>query len=108
MKGKYISALVGIGAAAMFALPGVASAATSSQAKPETMPVSCEHRQVPPFDQGKKVWVLEGYGPRAKCVLVLVRGYGHGHGHGHGNPGHGNPGHGKQSHGKQSHGKHHG
>ena len=104
MKGKYVSALVGIGAAAMFALPGVASASTSSQAKPEMMPVSCAHRQVPSFDQGRKVWVLEGHGPSARCVLVPIRGYGHGHGRGHG---HGNPGHGSQGHGSQGHGNHH-
>ena len=94
MKGKYISALVGIGAAAVFALPGVASAATSSQAKPAMMPGSCGHRPVPPFDQGKKIWVLEGHGMSARCVLVTINGHGSGHGNpGHGNPGHGNPGH---------------
>jgi hypothetical protein len=105
MKGKYISALVGIGAAAMLALPGVASAATSNQAKPAVMPVSCAHRLVPPFDQGKKIWVLEGRGLSARCVLVTI--HRHRHGHGHGNPGHGNPGHGNPGHGNKGHGTHH-
>jgi hypothetical protein len=102
MKGKYISALVGIGAAAMFALPGVASASTAGQAKPGIGPGECASMHVPWYDRGKKIWVRQGHGPHARCVLVTVHGQGHGngHGHGHGN-GHGN-GHG------HGHGGHHG
>jgi Spy/CpxP family protein refolding chaperone len=43
MKHKCISALVGIGAAAMLAIPGVASASTTSQAHPSWQPTHHQH-----------------------------------------------------------------
>jgi hypothetical protein len=72
MKGKYVSALVGIGTAAMLAAPGVASASTGGQAKPEVATTVCRHVHVPWFDRGKKMWVREGYVPKTRCVLVTI------------------------------------
>jgi hypothetical protein len=81
MKGKYISALVGIGAVALFAVPGAASASTMGFPKPMPRPVpgirSCASLRVPWYDQGKEIWVLEGYGRDAHCVLVPIHALGH-------------------------------
>lgn len=80
MKGKYISALMGIGAAAILAVPGVASASTAGQPRHALMPTVCRHLHVPWYDQGRKVWLLVGHGRHARCLLVTIPGHGHGHG----------------------------
>ena len=85
MKGKFVSAIVGLGAAAMFAVPGVASASTTTHAKPAHPgwgPSSCQWRPVPWRLEGRYHWVREGW----RCVLVPWGGFG---GHGFGGFGHG-------------------
>jgi hypothetical protein len=70
MKGKFVSAIVGLGAAAMFAVPGAASASTTTHAKaahPGWGPGnSCAWRPVPWRLEGRYHWVREGW----RCVLV--------------------------------------
>ena len=83
MKGKFVSAIVGLGAAAMFAVPGVASASTTTHAKaahPGWGPGTCEWRTVPWRLEGRYHWVLEGWGRDARCVLVSWGGGGFGGG----------------------------
>jgi hypothetical protein len=80
MKGKFVSAIVGLGAAAMFAVPGAASASTTTHAK-ATHPGwgpgnSCEWRAVPWRLEGRFHWVREGW----RCVLVPWGGFGGEHG----------------------------
>jgi hypothetical protein len=74
MKGKFVSAIVGLGAAATFAVPGVASASTTAHAKPVPNGWgpgnSCYQRPVPWRLRGRYHWVLEGRGWDARCVLV--------------------------------------
>ena len=88
MKGKFVSAIVGLGAAAMFAVPGAASASTTTHAKaahPGWAPgSSCEWRAVPWRLQGRYHWVSEGFGWDSRCVLVPWGGGGFGGGHGFG------------------------
>ena len=87
MKGKFVSAIVGLGAAAMFAVPGAASASTTTHAKPAHPgwgPSSCEWRAVPWRLQGRYHWVSEGFGWDSRCVLVPWGGGGFGGGHGFG------------------------
>jgi hypothetical protein len=82
MKGKFVSAIVGLGAAAMFAVPGAASASTTGHAKPAHPgwgPGTCEWRPVPWRLEGRFHWVREGW----RCVLVPWWGGGFG-GHGFG------------------------
>jgi len=89
MKGKFVSAIVGLGAAAMFAVPGAASASTTTHANPAHPGWggpgnSCEWRAVPWRLQGRYHWVSEGWGWDARCVLVPWGGHGFGGGHGGG------------------------
>jgi hypothetical protein len=81
MKGKFVSAIVGLGAAAMFAVPGAASASTTGHAKPAHPGWgpgnSCAWRPVPWRLEGRFHWVREGW----HCVLVPWWGGG-GHGFG--------------------------
>jgi hypothetical protein len=72
MKGKYISALVGIGAAAMFALPGVASASTAGHARYKPGIGNCYNLHIPSYDRGKKIWVRIGHGRTGSCTLVSI------------------------------------
>ena len=96
MKVKYIPALAGIGALALFAVPGVASASTTGHPGSG----NCAYKHVPQWEQGRAIWVLEGHGWNAHCVLVQIRG-----GHHPTQPGHGTqPGH----HTQPGHGHHHG
>jgi hypothetical protein len=86
MKGKFVSAIVGLGAAAMFAVPGAASASTTTHAKPAHPGWgpgnSCEWRAVPWRLQGRFHWVQEGWGGDSRCVLVPWDGGGFGGGFG--------------------------
>lgn len=86
MKGKFVSALVGIGAAALLAVPGAASASTShaQPTKSEWFGNSCSWRPVPWNLRGRYHWVQEGWGWNARCVLVRFGGFGGGFGGGHG------------------------
>src|ERR1700681_1431152 len=81
MKGKFVSAIVGLGAAAMFAVPGAASASTTTHAKPGHPGWgpgnSCAWRPVPWRLEGGFHWVREGW----RCFLVPWGGFG-GHGFG--------------------------
>ena len=86
MKGKFVSALVGLGTAALLAVPGAASASTS-HAKPAQAGYgpggdSCYFRPVPWRLHGRYHWVQEGYGWNARCVLVPIWGGGGGGGGG--------------------------
>ena len=82
MKAKYISVLVGLGAAATFAAPGVASASTAGHAAPATRSDWCTSRYVPPWERGREIWVLVGHGMHLRCVLLPIRGHGFGGGFG--------------------------
>lgn len=82
MKAKSISVLVGLGAAATFAAPGVASASTAAHATPATHSDWCTSRYIPPWERGREIWVLVGHGMHLKCVLVPIHGGGHGGGFG--------------------------
>jgi Spy/CpxP family protein refolding chaperone len=89
MKGKFVSALVGIGAAALLAVPGAASASTThaQPTKSEWFGNSCAWRPVPWNLRGRFEWVQEGWGWNARCVLVPIWGGGgfrHGGGFGNG------------------------
>jgi hypothetical protein len=76
MKGKYISALAGIAAAALLSVPGVASASTAGPAKSVTLRppslVRCTHKHLAWYDIGKRIWVLEGHGTTMRCKLVAL------------------------------------
>jgi hypothetical protein len=88
MKAKSISVLVGLGAAATFAAPGVASASTAAHATPATHSDWCTSRYIPPWERGREIWVLVGHGMHLRCVLVPIHGGGHGgFGGGHGGQG---------------------
>jgi hypothetical protein len=78
MKAKSISVLVGLGAAATFAAPGVASASTAAHATPATHSDWCTSRYIPSWERGREIWVLVGHGRDVKCVLLPVHGGGHG------------------------------
>jgi hypothetical protein len=82
MKGKFVSAIVGLGAAAMFAVPGAASASTTTHTKPAHPGWgpgnSCAWRPVPWRLEGRFHWVREGW----RCVLVPWGGGGFGGDHG--------------------------
>jgi hypothetical protein len=97
MKGKFVSALVGLGAAALLAVPGAASASTSHAAPAQhgwgPGGNSCSFRPVPWQLRGRDHWVQEGYGWNAQCVLVPIWGGGGG---GWGGGGGGWGGHGNQ------------
>jgi hypothetical protein len=80
MKTKYISVLVGLGAAATFAAPGVASASTAAHATPATRSGWCTSRYIPSWERGREIWVLVGRGMDVKCVLLPIHGQGGGHG----------------------------
>jgi hypothetical protein len=98
MKGKFVSALVGIGTAAMFVIPGAASASTAVHATPgkaDWAPGnSCWQQPVPWRLEGRYRWVQEGWGWNSRCVLVPIWGGGHGGG-GQGGGGHGHGGRGR-------------
>jgi hypothetical protein len=76
MKGKLVSTLVGLGAAALLAVPGAASASTSHAKPAQTgwapRGGSCYYWPVPWRLRGRYHWVLEGYGWNARCVLVPI------------------------------------
>src|ERR1019366_4881454 len=80
MKTKYISVLVGLGAAATFAAPGVASASTAAHVTPATHSDWCTSRYIPSWERGREIWVLIGHGMDVKCVLLPIHGHGGGHG----------------------------
>ena len=80
MKTKYISVLVGLGAAATFAAPGVASASTAAHVTPATHSDWCTSRYIPSWERGREIWVLIGHGMDVKCVLLPIHGQGGGHG----------------------------
>src|ERR1700676_1678422 len=84
MKAKSISVLVGLGAAATFAAPGVAPASTVAHATPATHSAWCTSRFVPPWERGREIWVLVGHGMDVRCVLLPIHGGGHGGHGGHG------------------------
>ncbi len=72
MKGKFVSALVGLSAAAAIAVPGAASASTAHQTAPARATWgwnNCQWRPVPFWALGRYHWVQEGWGWRSRCVL---------------------------------------
>ena len=83
MKGKFVSAIVGLGTAAVFAVPGVASASTATPATHTHAQFgsACWDRPVPPWLRGRDHWIQIGRGWDARCVLVS---WGNGFGGGHG------------------------
>jgi hypothetical protein len=86
MKGKFVSAIVGLGTAAVFAVPGVASASTATPATHTHAQFggACWDRPVPPWLRGRDHWIQIGHGWDARCVLVSWGGWGGGWGGGHG------------------------
>jgi hypothetical protein len=78
MKAKYISVLVGLGAAATFAAPGVASASTAAHVTPATHSDWCTSRYIPSWERGREIWVLTGRGMDVRCDLLPIHGHGGG------------------------------
>ena len=87
MKAKYISVLVGLGAAATFAAPGVASASTAAHVTPATHSDWCTSRYIPSWERGREIWVLTGRGMDVRCDLLPIHGHGGGQGGNHGGQG---------------------
>jgi hypothetical protein len=97
MKGKFVSAIVGLGTAAVLAVPGVASASTATPATHTHAQFgwnSCWDRPVPPWLRGRDHWIQIGNGWDARCVLVSWGGGGFGGGFGGGHGGGFGGGHG--------------